>query len=195
LALVILLLDPPNLLLMDEPTTHLDMASIEALITALEQFSGTIIFISHDVYFIRKLSTHVVRVEGGRLTHYPGGYQYYLDKTTAAAAAAVVHQAAQVSAPAKPRDKEQKRLEAEERQARYRKKKTHIDTVSRLEKEIARLEVRQKEISAELEKSETYEKGGQAMQLNREWQENADKLKALGPEWEQAAAKLEEAGV
>jgi ATP-binding cassette subfamily F protein 3 len=194
LALVKLLLDPPNLLLMDEPTTHLDMASIEALITALEQFSGTIIFISHDVYFIRKLSTHVVRVEGGRLAHYPGGYQYYLDKTTAAAAAAVVRPTAQVAAP-KPKGKDQKRLEAEERQARYRKQKTHIDNVSRLEKEIARLETRQKEVAVELEKPETYEKGGQAMQLNREWQENADKLKALAHEWEQAATRLEDASV
>ncbi|HZM03266.1 MAG TPA: ABC-F family ATP-binding cassette domain-containing protein, partial [Candidatus Saccharimonadales bacterium] len=80
LALVKLLLDPPNLLLMDEPTTHLDMPSIDALIGALQQFKGTVIFISHDVYFIRELSNHVVRVDAGRLMHYPGGYQYYLDK-------------------------------------------------------------------------------------------------------------------
>src|SRR6266487_2703704 len=67
LALVKLLLDPPNLLLMDEPTTHLDMASIDALIGALEQFQGTLIFISHDVYFIRRLSNHVVRIDAGAL--------------------------------------------------------------------------------------------------------------------------------
>ena len=73
LALVKLLLDPPNLLLMDEPTTHLDMASIDALAYALDQFQGTLIFISHDVYFIRTLANHVVHVNGGRLTPYPGG--------------------------------------------------------------------------------------------------------------------------
>ena len=83
LALVKLLLDPPNLLLMDEPTTHLDLSSIDALAYALDQFEGTLIFISHDVYFIRALANHVVHVNAGRLTHYPGGYQYYLDKTKA----------------------------------------------------------------------------------------------------------------
>src|SRR5581483_9711278 len=83
LALVKLLLDPPNLLLMDEPTTHLDMPSIDALLGALKQFAGTLIFISHDVYFIRALAGHVVHVNAGRLTHYSGDYQYYLDKTAA----------------------------------------------------------------------------------------------------------------
>src|SRR5580692_170974 len=90
LALVKLLLDPPNLLLMDEPTTHLDMASIDALAYALDQFQGTLIFISHDVYFIRSLASHVVHVNAGRLTHYPGGYQYYLDKTKALSARAAL---------------------------------------------------------------------------------------------------------
>ena len=88
LALVKLLLDPPNLLLMDEPTTHLDMSSIDALAYALDQFQGTLIFISHDVYFIRALANHVVHVNAGRLTHYPGGYQYYLEKTKSESARA-----------------------------------------------------------------------------------------------------------
>src|SRR3989475_3956481 len=75
LALVKLLLDPPNLLLMDEPTTHLDMASIDALLHALDQYHGTFIFISHDVYFIRQLARHVLHVNAGQLTHYHGDYQ------------------------------------------------------------------------------------------------------------------------
>ena len=89
LALVKLLLDPPNLLLMDEPTTHLDLASVDALIEALKQFEGTLIFISHDVHFIRALANHVVRVEAGQLRHFTGGYQYYLDKTSQSARAAL----------------------------------------------------------------------------------------------------------
>ncbi|HEX4122974.1 MAG TPA: ABC-F family ATP-binding cassette domain-containing protein [Verrucomicrobiae bacterium] len=193
LALVKLLLDPPNLLLMDEPTTHLDMPSIEALISALEQFAGTLIFISHDVYFIRQLSSHVVRVEGGCLTHYSGGYQYYLDKTAMTFQPAPPP--ADTSNAAKARTKDQKRAEAEERQVRYRKRKVHQEAVTRLEGEIQRLEARQKELTAELENPASYEKGGAVMQLNREWQENADHLQSLAQEWEKAATRLEEAGV
>jgi ATP-binding cassette subfamily F protein 3 len=66
---------------MDEPTTHLDLSSTDALAFALDQFQGTLIFISHDVYFIRTLANHVVHVNAGQLSHYTGGYQYYLDKT------------------------------------------------------------------------------------------------------------------
>src|SRR5947209_4131605 len=62
LALVRLLLDPPNLLLMDEPTTHLDVGSIDALIGALKQYHGTLIFISHDVHFIRAIATSLLHV-------------------------------------------------------------------------------------------------------------------------------------
>ena len=62
LALVRLLLDPPNLLLMDEPTTHLDVGSIDALIGALKQYHGTLIFISHDVHFIRAIATSVLHI-------------------------------------------------------------------------------------------------------------------------------------
>jgi ATP-binding cassette subfamily F protein 3 len=194
LALVKLLLDPPNLLLMDEPTTHLDMASIEALLAALQQFSGTIIFISHDVYFIRQLSTHVVRVEAGRLTHYSGGYQYYLDKT-APAPAPQVRAAPDIGAGVKARNKEQKRIDAEERQARHLKRKARQESVTRIEKEIERLEARQKELTAQLEDPATYEKGSGVMQLNREWQENAGTLKLLAQEWEEAATRLEQASV
>ena len=65
LVLAKLLLNPPNFLLMDEPTTHLDMASIEALIQALRQYEGTLVFISHDVYFIKSIATSVLHVRGG----------------------------------------------------------------------------------------------------------------------------------
>ena len=209
LALVKLLLDPPNLLLMDEPTTHLDMSSIDALLYALDQFEGTLIFISHDVYFIRALANQVIHVNAGQLTHYPGDYQYYLDKTKATSARAALtstgsnsggasstspnNSSGRRAAPAPDSGlnrKEQKRLEAEQRQARSRERKAQQQVVHQLEKEIQTLEARQTELTAELEKPETYEKAGRAQQINRELADVQHRLEALTPEWEAAASKL-----
>jgi len=81
LNLVKFLVDPPNLLLMDEPTTHLDIHTVESLTLALERYEGTLVFISHDVHFIRKLATKVLHVSAGEVTAYAGGYEYFLDKT------------------------------------------------------------------------------------------------------------------
>jgi ATP-binding cassette subfamily F protein 3 len=196
LALVKLLLDPPNLLLMDEPTTHLDMNSVDALIEALKQFEGTLIFISHDVHFIRALATHVVRVEAGQLRHFPGGYQYYLDKTNQSARAALTSSSfnnsnstsEKISAPQMDR-KEQKRLEAEQRQVRSNKKKEIQKRIAALEKEIAELEAQEKELTAELEKPETYA-NGRAMPINRELAHVSDRLEAANAEWEKAGTEL-----
>lgn len=83
LNLVKFLVDPPNLLLMDEPTTHLDIHSIEGLQQALERYEGTLVFISHDVHFIRSLATKVLHINNGKVTPYAGGYDYFLEKTGA----------------------------------------------------------------------------------------------------------------
>ncbi len=199
LALVKLLLDPPNLLLMDEPTTHLDMPSIDALLGALKQFEGTLIFISHDVYFIRALANHVVHVNASQLTPYSGDYQYYLDKTAAVSARAALTAGAQAKqakehSADRPsvRSRDQKRLEAEQRQARSRRRKEQHQVVHRMEKEIQALEARQTELTAELEKPETYQQGGRAWEINRELSGIAEDLQKLTPEWEVAATKLAE---
>src|ERR1039458_4338439 len=131
------------------PTTHLDMASIDALAYALDQFQGTLIFISHDVYFIRALANHVVHVNAGQLTHYPGGYQYFLDKTKAQSERAALtasgkdafHRVPDRSGKNKDAlepsptssKKDQKRLEAEQRQGRSRERKAQQQVVHQLE--------------------------------------------------------------
>ncbi len=211
LALVKLLLDPPNLLLMDEPTTHLDMASIDALIDALQQFQGTVIFISHDVYFIRAIADHVLHVKHGRVHRYPGGYDYYLEKTkpiserAGLTAGGAARSGWNVNSDGDPADKartphhapraldrkEQKRLEAEQRQARAKEKRAAQQLVRNLEKEIQDLETKQAALAAELEKPESYE-GGRAMQINRELMHVVDDLATKTAEWETAAVKLEE---
>jgi len=207
LALARLLLAPPNLLLMDEPTTHLDIPSIDALVNALRQYEGTLIFISHDVHFIRSVAKGVLHVAAGHLTPYAGDYDYYLDKSKATgarealtarltdarpnhAAPAPSKQAAEAPRGG-PKTREQKRAEAEIRSARSAPLRAIKAHVTALERTISALEARQAEITAELEAPETYSHQGRAQALNRELSIVVDQLRAASAEWERDAAKLE----
>jgi ATP-binding cassette, subfamily F, member 3 len=188
LALIKLLLDPPNLLLLDEPTTHLDMPSIDALIKALRPYEGTIVFVSHDVHFIRAIATSVIHVQRGHLTPYAGDYAYYLDKTRASGARAGTiaalgnHQpeAAPVERVAnKPGMKEvraQRRAESEARQAANRKKREREKRAAELEAEITMLETRQLELTRQLEDPATYENPSLAMETSRQLAGVADSI-------------------
>ncbi|MEI7551861.1 MAG: ABC-F family ATP-binding cassette domain-containing protein [Verrucomicrobiota bacterium] len=194
LALARLLVDPPNLLLMDEPTTHLDIASIDALVHALKQYDGTFIFISHDVYFIRALAKTVLHVHSGRLTPYAGDYDYYLDKSKASNARAALtagftdarpKQDAPGPKPAAPAPEARKRATPNEL------KKLHTE-VHRLEEEVSQLEAKQNELTAALEAPETYADKGKFHHLNLELSALVDQLTAATAAWEQSAGKLAE---
>jgi ATP-binding cassette subfamily F protein 3 len=78
LALLALLLHPANCLFLDEPTNHLDLLSKDVLLEALVRYPGTLVFVSHDRYFIEKLATRVLELEAGRARVFPGDYAYYL---------------------------------------------------------------------------------------------------------------------
>ena len=77
-ALARILVSPSNFLLLDEPTNHLDMRAKDVLLDALAAFSGTVVFVSHDRYFIDRLATRVLEVEGGTVTSHEGNYEDYL---------------------------------------------------------------------------------------------------------------------
>jgi len=77
-ALARLLMRPSNFLLLDEPTNHLDLRAKDVLLEALQEYTGTLVFVSHDRYFIDKLATRVFEIEGGRLSPYLGNYEDYL---------------------------------------------------------------------------------------------------------------------
>jgi ATP-binding cassette subfamily F protein 3 len=76
-ALARMLMQPSNFLLLDEPTNHLDMRAKDVLLTALQEYSGTVVFVSHDRYFIDKLATRVFEVEDGKVNVFPGNYEDY----------------------------------------------------------------------------------------------------------------------
>ena len=208
LALVKLLLDPPNLLLMDEPTTHLDVGSIDALIGALKQYHGTLIFISHDVHFIRAIATSVLHVTaganrtGGKLTFYPGDYDYYLDKSKATSARtglvgtdrpvvrSMTSDNVTQSSGGLRKQKQQKRLEAEMRNAIGKARREKEKWVHDLETKIAALEQQQKELAAALEDPATYTSGGNAMAINRDLSALSHDLARLTAEWESVTATV-----
>ena len=77
-ALAKMLLHPSNFLLLDEPTNHLDLRAKDVLLESLENYSGTIVFVSHDRYFIDKLATRVFEIGGGEVNIFPGNYEDYL---------------------------------------------------------------------------------------------------------------------
>jgi ATP-binding cassette subfamily F protein 3 len=80
LILAKLLINPPNFLLLDEPTTHLDVDAVEAFVRALKAYEGTLVCISHDIYFVRSVANVVFEVREGNVRKYPGSFDYYLEK-------------------------------------------------------------------------------------------------------------------
>ncbi len=189
LALVKLLLCPPNLLLMDEPTTHLDIDSVEALVFALKQFEGTLIFVSHDVHFLRSLAERVVHVEDGVLQHYHGDYDYYVEKS-----AGTMEVRKESKTPSNPAQnarggsaissKERRRLEAQERQKRSKLLKGKQSKVERFEKQIIEIEKRLAELAEKLADPSVYRDPEGAKALRQEESRKKAELVHVSQDWE-----------
>ncbi len=200
LALARLLVKPPNLLLMDEPTTHLDIASIDALIGALKNYDGTLIFISHDVHFIRQLAQNVLHVHSGRLTPYAGNYDYYLEKSRATDARAALtasftdarppQSSARNLAPASGTERAAGAAPSRTKKHSPNEIRKFREKVGQLEKAVVDLESRQADITAALESPDTYADKGKFHHLNRELTVIVDQIATATAEWEEAATKL-----
>jgi ATP-binding cassette subfamily F protein 3 len=121
LILAKLLIDPPNFLLLDEPTTHLDVDAVDALIKALTDYEGTIVFISHDIHFVRSIANAVFDVKNGKIRKFPGEFDYYLKKKDEVAQVTEHKPKADVkkseidSAKQKEKEEEKKRKEEEKK--------------------------------------------------------------------------------
>jgi ATP-binding cassette subfamily F protein 3 len=183
-ALARMLMVPSNFLLLDEPTNHLDMRAKDVLLTALQEFSGTLVFVSHDRYFIDKLATRIFEVEDGRVTVFPGNYEDYLwrksggaDAIGAADSQAVAGAPGTMTTAAKPA---QRLNPIKLRQMKDRRSEIEVD-VARLEAEIA-------EAEAALGNFVSVEETARLTELVAGRQAG---LAALLKEWEQVAQIIE----
>ena len=188
-SLAKILLKPSNLLLLDEPTNHLDMQSKEILLHALQEYEGTILFISHDRYFMDQLAEKVLELKDGKLTEYLGTYSEYLAKTTATEVVPEVE--AQVAQPASThKTKDQKKLEALNRQEQARWKKEFLQPIQDLEAEIAKHETRLKELEQILADDKTYQDKKRYFQLIDEYQKLKSVIQESYVTWEHLQNRL-----
>ena len=151
-ALARMLMMPGNFLLLDEPTNHLDMRAKDVLLTALQEFIGTVVFVSHDRYFIDKLATRVIEVSDGRVKNFPGNYEEYLwrksgggnlvveQKAGTAPVAKPIATATSVPAGKPENDDRQRRLNPLKLKQMKERQRSIEDEITRLEVEITDFE-------------------------------------------------------
>lgn len=146
LILAKLLIDPPNFLLLDEPTTHLDVEAVDALVRALLDYKGTLVFISHDIYFVRSVANSVFEVREGRIRKFSGNFDYYLEKKDQEE---VIIEKPKQKVNSERLKQEEEKQKAREKQKRLKeeekKRKTHNisirEKINKLEKEKENLQL------------------------------------------------------
>jgi ATP-binding cassette subfamily F protein 3 len=196
LALAKMLLRPANLLLMDEPTNHLDLFSKDVLLEALRSFTGTVVFVSHDRHFIDGLATRVVEVEDGRITSYPGDYEYYLAKKAGAEISAdALKSGSAEEKPLLPSDlptfrsselpKAERLKSREEEKQRQKEERLRQKKLAELEKEIETTERRLAGLEAGMADPAFFADHEKARQAGEEHALLTARIAALYGEWEE----------
>jgi ATP-binding cassette subfamily F protein 3 len=196
-ALARMLVRPAALLCVDEPTNHLDLASREVLEQALDAFAGTIVFISHDRYFINRLATRVVEVAGGRLISYVGGYDDYVERSTKARSASSPDTAPPAEAPRPAaRRAEVRNVAARPREASARRSgsgKSHRQKrLDEVERRIHDLEAKLAAFATLLCEPSVYADGPRVQAITAERTETERQVAWLMREWEDLSLELAE---
>lgn len=184
-SLAKLMLSEANFLILDEPTNHLDIVSKEILEHALNQYTGTVLYVSHDRYFINQTASRILDLTGNTLVNYIGNYDYYLEKReeltriyAPETSVSSVEQSTAAAIASSGKDEWQKR---KEEQARERKRQNDL---KKTEDQIQKLEARNQEIDDQMCLESVYTDVAKCMELNKEKTENANKLEALYEVWE-----------
>src|SRR6478672_11450338 len=190
-ALLRMLLHPANFLLLDEPTNHLDMRAKDVLLKALTDYNGTVVFVSHDRYFIDKLATRVLEVGDGRVEVYPGNYEDYRWRKEGGAAAlqkAVTSPAQAQPANGNANGQPAKSEESAGRRLNPIKRKQMEDRVHELESEINRLEDTIAEYEAALQ---TFVSAEETQRVTQELGARRAELQSRMAEWESLGQALQ----
>ena len=183
-SLAKLMLSNANFLILDEPTNHLDITSKEILEKALNDYTGTVLYVSHDRYFINQTATRILDLVNHTFVNYIGNYDYYLEKKeelTAAYSTAVTTASTTVSevSESKLSWQEQKEAQAKERKRQNDLKKT--------EERISKLEERTMEIDELLTQEEIYTNSVKCQELTKEKTTNEEELEMLYDKWTELA--------
>ena len=188
-SLAKLMLSNANFLILDEPTNHLDMVSKEILENALNSYTGTVLYVSHDRYFINTTATRIIELVGQTTVNYIGNYDYYIEKKDALTAAALAGKPADsssaVSAAQKNAQKESAKADwkqSKEEQALLKKKKNEL---KKTEERITVIEDRLKAIEEESALPEVCTDTARLLELHKESTKLSEELDALYEKWEE----------
>ena len=184
-SLAKLMLSEANFIILDEPTNHLDITSKEILENALNQYEGTVLYVSHDRYFINQTATRILELTGNTLVNYIGNYDYYLEKKEELTAIYVPGEAASaVSSDKTETDSKLDWQQQKELQAKERKRK---NALKKTEDQISALEERDAEIDALMASPEVATDVGKCIKLSKEKAQISEELAALYETWEELA--------
>lgn len=188
-SLVKLMLSKANFLLLDEPTNHLDIVSKDVLENALNNFSGTVCYVSHDRYFINKTATRILDLTENRLLNYIGNYDYYIEKREAVEEAANLTSIEQSQKPIDVSESKKEWIDNKTVQAQKKKVK---NALNKCEKEISEIEDKLQSIDEEFANPENASNVGKLMELQKQKEALEKRLDKLMEDWEELTLQMEE---
>lgn len=191
LTLTVLSLEHDNFLLMDEPTNHLDIEAKEVLEEALNEYDGTLLFVSHDRYFINQLANKIVSVRNGHAKIYDGNYSYYLDEKAKQAAGVTPGETSSEDIVAPTKKVSEQKLSYQEQKQRDSQKRKLERAVKNSEKEIEELENQEKEIQDKMADPAIASNFDKLGPLQEELSKIQAKITQISDEWEKAMEDLE----
>ena len=198
-SLAKLMLSDANFLILDEPTNHLDIQGKEVLEEAIRNYEGTVLYVSHDRYFINKTATRIIELFSNRFDNYIGNYDYYIEKKEDVRAYGDSLQKDKMPLEAidpeeaqRLEEKESKRLDWESQKELSAKRRKWQNALQKAEEKIAKLEERKEELTASME--EVGSDVGRLMEIHREQEAIEKELEEQYAIWEESSLELENLG-